>query len=157
EVPVNAPQESIVSTQATTKGPTAVGRLGQLLEENGTVVLVVAAFAAILITHLRTALSVDGWMALLSGRVMAEHGLPSHDMLMVWTHGRPWVDQQWLAQFVLYKLEQLGGLQLVLLVHAAIVTGAFGGAALLVRRLGGSARSVTWVAVPVLFEFWRSA
>jgi hypothetical protein len=154
---VNARDESIVSTQATTKRPTAVGRLGQLLEENGTVVVVVAAFAAILITHLRTALSVDGWMALLSGRVVADHGLPSHDTLAVWTHGRQWVDQQWLAQLVLYKLEQLGGLPLVLLVHAAIVTGAFGGAALLARRLGGSARSVTWVAVPVLFVFWRSA
>src|SRR5215475_8342526 len=59
----------------------------RLLEENGTVVLVVAAFAAVLITHLRTSLAADGWMALLSGRVVA-HGLPSHDTLTVWAHGR---------------------------------------------------------------------
>jgi hypothetical protein len=127
------------------------------LEENGTLVVVVAAFAAILITHLRTALAVDGWMALLSGRVVAQHGLPSHDTLTVWAHGRSWVDQQWLAQYVLYELERLGGLPLVLLVHAALVTGGFAGAALLAKRLGGSARSTTWVCVPVLVAYFRSA
>ena len=127
------------------------------LEENGTLVVVVAAFAAVLITHLRSALAVDGWMALLSGRIVTQHGLPSHDTLTVWAHGRPWIDQQWLAQVILYELERLGGLPLVLLVHAALVTGAFAGAALLARRLGGSARSTTWVCIPVLVEYWRGA
>jgi hypothetical protein len=119
--------------------------------------VVVAAFAAILITHLRTALAVDGWMALLSGRVVAQHGLPSHDTLTVWAHGRSWVDQQWLAQYVLYELERVGGLPLVLLVHAALVTSGFAGAALLAKRLGGSARSTTWACVPVLVAYFRSA
>ena len=59
-----------------------------MLENDGTVVVVVAAFAAVLITHLRTALAPDGWMALLSGRVVAQHGLPSHDTLTIWAHGR---------------------------------------------------------------------
>jgi hypothetical protein len=127
-----------------------------MLEENGTVVVIVAAFAAVLITHLRTALAADGWMALLSGRVVA-HGLPSHDALTIWAHGRRWVDQQWLAQLALYELQRLGGLRLVLLVHAALVTLGLGGAAVLARRLGGSARSTTWVALPVLVAFWPGA
>src|SRR5437660_2397560 len=131
-------------------------RLAASLEENGTLVVVVAAFAAVLVTHLRTALAADGWMALLSGRVVA-HGLPSHDALTIWAHGRKWVDQQWLAQLVLYELERLGGLRLVLLVHAALVTLGVGGAAALARRLGGSARSATWVALPVLIAFWPGA
>ena len=134
-----------------------MSRLALGLEENGTVVLAVAAFAAVLITHLRTALAADGWMALLSGRVVAQHGLPSHDTLTIWAHGRTWVDQQWLAQLVLYELERLGGLQLVLLVHAALATLGLGLAAMLARRLGGSARSVTWVALPVLVAFWPGA
>jgi hypothetical protein len=134
-----------------------MSRLALGLEENGTVVMAVAAFAAALITHLRTALAADGWMALLSGRVVAQHGLPSHDTLTVWAHGRTWVDQQWLAQLMLYELERLGGLQLVLLVHAALVTLGLGLAAVLARRLGGSARSVTWVALPVLVAFWPGA
>jgi hypothetical protein len=145
----------------------ATGRLGGLrgrasrvaasLEENGTLVVVVAAFAAVLIAHLRTALAADGWMALLSGRVVAQHGLPSHDTLTIWAHGRRWVDQQWLAQLLLYELERLGGLRLVLLVHAALVTLGLGGAAALARRLGGSARSATWIALPVLIAFWPGA
>lgn len=146
----------------TTEGPSGTRRgltqrVSVGLEENGTLVVVVAAFAAVLITHLRSALAVDGWMALLSGRIVAQHGLPSQDTLTVWAHGHSWVDQQWLAQVVLYELERIGGLPLVLLVHGALVTGAFAGAALLARRLGGSARSTTWVCIPVLVEYWRGA
>jgi hypothetical protein len=133
------------------------GRLGRILDEDGTVVVVVAAFAAVLITHLRGALAADGWMALLSGRVVAQHGLPSHDTLTIWAHGRTWVDQQWLAQLALYGLDRLGGIQLALLVHAALVTLSLAGAAVLARRLGGSARSTTWVALPVLVAFWPGA
>jgi hypothetical protein len=137
--------------------PSLAGRLSRSLEENGTLVVAVAAFAIVLITHLRTALAADGWMALLSGRVVAQHGLPSHDTLTVWAHGRTWVDQQWLAQLALYGLERLGGLPLVLLVHAFLVTLALGGAAALARRGGGSARSATWVALPVLVAYWPGA
>ena len=133
------------------------GAFTRLLEENGTLVLVVAAFAAALVTHLRSALAADGWMALLSGRVVAEHGLPSHDLLTVWAHGRTWVDQQWLAQFFLYELERVGGLRLVLLVHAALVIGGLAGAAALARHLGGSSRSATWIALPVLVAYWPGA
>jgi hypothetical protein len=131
--------------------------LSRVLEENGTVVLVVAAFAAVLITHLRNALAADGWMALLSGRAVAEHGLPSHETITIWAHGHDWIDQQWLAQLALYGLDGLGGLQLVLLVHAALVTAGLAAAAVLARRLGGSARSTTWIALPVLVAFWPGA
>src|SRR5262249_56547910 len=120
--------------------------VGLFPEENGTLVLVLAAFAAVLIVDLRNMLITDGWTALLSGRVVAEHGLPSHDTLTLWAHGHNWVDQQWLAQLVLYELERLGGLPLVLLVHTALVTSALALAAALARRTGGSARSATWVA-----------
>jgi len=154
---VNARQETIATGSGRTDTKeTAVARINRVLEDEGTVVVVVAAFAAVLITHVRTALAADGWMALLSGRVVA-HGLPSHDALTVWAHGREWVDQQWLAQLVLYGLERVGGLQLVLLVHAVLVTLGLAGAAALGRRLGGSARSTTWVALPVLAAFWPGA
>jgi hypothetical protein len=136
---------------------TAFARIGRILEEDGTVVVVLAASAAVLIAHLRTALAPDGWMALLSGRIVAQHGLPSHDTLTIWAHGRTWVDQQWLAQLVLYELERLGGLRLVLLFHAVLVILGLAGAAVLARRLGGSARSTTWVTLPVLLAFWPGA
>src|SRR5579875_3051694 len=143
------------SAWATARG--RVARLQSLLERDGLLVVAVAAFAAVLITHLRTALETDGWMALLSGRIVAAHGLPSHDTLTIWAHGRPWTDQQWLAQLVLYELDRLGGLTLVLLVHAALVVAAVAGAATLARRLGGSARSATWISLPMWPAPWPEA
>jgi hypothetical protein len=149
---VTAPYAASPAAAATGTG--AIARVRSLLEEDGTLVMVVGAFAAALVTHLRSALASDSWMALLSGRIVAAHGLPSHDTLTTWAHGRPWIDQQWLAQLVLYELDRLGGLALVLLVHAALVIAALAGAAVLSRRLGGSARSSTWVALPALVALW---
>lgn len=153
---VSTREEAVATAPSVDRRRTFTARISAGLEQNGTLVMVVAAFAIVLITHLRTALAADGWMALLSGRVVA-HGLPSHDTLMVWAHGRQWVDQQWLAQLALYGLDRLGGLPLVLLVHAFLVTGALGGAAALALRRGGSARSATWVALPVLIAYWPEA
>lgn len=158
EVHASARQESTAPAVAdAAEKRNAIARLARLLEANGTLVLVVGAFAGALITHLRTALAADGWMALLSGRVVAEHGLPAHDTLTIWAHGRTWIDQQWLAQLALYELYRLGGLALVLLAHAALVMAGLAGAALLALRLGGSARSATWVALPALVAFWPGA
>lgn len=150
ESPAHVPERAVPDERS-------AGTITSLLEENGTLVLVVAAFAAVMITHLKSALAADGWMALLSGRVVAQHGLPSHETITIWAHGRDWIDQQWLAQIALYGLDRLGGLQLVLLVHAALVTAGLAAAAVLARQLGGSARSATWVALPVLVAFWPGA
>jgi hypothetical protein len=138
DVRVSAHQHSAVPAAQAADRSTPLARLARLLEENGTLVVVVAAFASTLITHLRVALTVDSWMALVSGREVAQHGLPSHDTLTVWAHGHRWIDQQWLAQLVFYELHRLGGVRLVTLTHAALVTGALALAA-------------------VLVAFWRSA
>jgi hypothetical protein len=129
----------------------------RMLEENGTLVLTVAAFALLLLIVLRGALVLDGWMALVSGREIVRHGLPSHDPLTVWAHGREWVDQQWLAQAVFYALVRAGGVKLALFVHAALAVGGLALAAAAARRLGGSARSVTWVMLPVMIAYYPEA
>jgi hypothetical protein len=132
-------------------------RLGQSLELNGTLVMVVAAFATVMLVAVRNGLVVDGWMALVSGREIAQHGLPSHDALTVWAHGRRWVDQQWLAQLAIYWLARAGGFKLALLVHAGLGIGALAAAATAARRLGGSARATTWVCLPVLVAYYPEA
>jgi hypothetical protein len=145
------------SQQATEAQPKATGRFAALLEENGLLVIVLGAFAIVLVVALRKDLVVDGWMALASGRWIAQHGLPSHDTLTVWTHGRRWTDQQWLAQLALYGLWRLGGIKLALLIHALLVTSGIAGAALIARTRGASALSVTYVAVPVLVAYYPVA
>jgi hypothetical protein len=150
-------EQAVGSEPSARRKRSLAARVSFGLEKNGTLVMAVAAFAILLITNLRTSLAPDGWMALLFGRFVAQHGLPAHDTLTVWAHGRTWVDQQWLAQLALYGLDRVGGLPLVLLVHAFLVILALGGAAALALRRGGSARSATWVALPVLFAYWPEA
>jgi hypothetical protein len=145
------------SEQATTKQPAAAGRIATMLEEEGLLVIVLGAFAMVFVLSLHRQLVVDGWMALVSGRWIAQHGLPSHDTLAVFTAGRRWTDQQWLAQIGLYGLWRLGGLKLALLVHALLVTSGITGAALIARTRGATARSVTWVAIPVLIAYYPVA
>jgi hypothetical protein len=144
------------STQATAERP-ASGRLAGLFEENGLLVIVLGAFAVVFVLSLRKQLVVDGWMAIVSGRWIVQHGLPSHDTLTVFAHGRRWIDQQWLAQIAFYGLWRLGGVKLALLVHALFVTSGLAGAALFARTRGATARSVTWVAIPVLIAYYPVA
>jgi hypothetical protein len=144
------------STQATSERP-ASSRLAGLLEENGLLVIVLGAFAIVFVLSLRKQLVVDGWMAIVSGRWIVQHGLPSHDALTVFAHGRRWIDQQWLAQLALYGLWRLGGVKLALLVHALLVTSGLAGAALFARSRGATARSVTWIAIPVLIAYYPVA
>jgi hypothetical protein len=144
------------SEQATPTEPAAT-RVGVLLEENGLLVIVLGAFAIVLVLALRHELVVDGWMALVSGRWIVQHGLPSHDTLTVLTHGHRWIDQQWLAQLGLYGLWRLGGIKLALLIHALLVTSALVGAALIARTRGATPRSVTWIAIPVLIAYYPVA
>jgi hypothetical protein len=120
-------------------------------------VVVLGMFAIVLLVTLRRGVAVDGWLALVAGRWIAHHGLPSHETLTVMAHGRRWTDQQWLGQLSLYGLWRAGGVRLALLVHAALATGALTGAALIGRRHGATARSVTWVAIPALLAYYPVA
>jgi len=106
-----------------------------------------AGLAAVLIALSPHEMSPDGWYALLGGDVVVHHGLPSHDSLTVWGHGRRWVDQQWAAQLISYGLYVAGGLRLVLITNAAVVAGAFGGAIAAARGLGATARNTFAVGV----------
>jgi hypothetical protein len=144
------------STQATADEPTT-GRVAALLEENGLLIIVLGAFAIVFVLSLHKQLVVDGWMAIVSGRWVAQHGLPSRDTLTVFAHGHRWTDEQWLAQLALYELWRLGGVKLALFVHALLVTGALAGAALYARTRGATARSVTWIAIPVLIAYYPVA
>ena len=112
----------------------------------------VAAFFLVGVAgNLPSELFQDGWLVILGGREIVAHGLPSHDTLTIWTQGREWVDQQWLAQLFFYGLYALGGIKLALAAHVTTVAGAFTLALVFARRRGASTRSICWVAVPAYF------
>src|SRR5690242_16262249 len=51
----------------------------------------------------------DLWVGLVSGREIWQHGIPSTEHLTSLAAGHRWVDQQWLAQLLMYASERVGG------------------------------------------------
>ena len=102
-------------------------------------VLCPAALLAVVLAGIgRDILVPDTWVALVSGREIAEHGLPSAEHLTVLASGREWVDQQWLGQLALYALGQVGGVGLVVGCCLLCVVVAFGLAARAAQERGAS-------------------
>src|SRR5207244_9425841 len=97
----------------------------------------------------------DSWYAILGGHEIVHHGFPSHDTLAIWTHGRDWVDQQWLGQLFFYGLFAAGGVKLALLGHVFAAGSAFVLAIVVARWRGASMRSVCWIALPAMFLLIR--
>jgi hypothetical protein len=91
----------------------------------------------------------DSWLSLLSGRIVAANGLPHRDLLTVWGHGRPWVDQQWLAHVGIYGLFNLGGLRLLVLLTIGATVSSVGLLLTSARRTGSSAAAVAVAAMPL--------
>jgi hypothetical protein len=126
-------------------------RVTELLAREVFLVLLVAIEAVILCFRLPAHLRSDSWLSLVAGRLVARDGLPHHDTLTVWSHGRTWVDQQWLGQLLLYWLHLVGGLRLLLLAHVVLLIAGFGLALAFARRSGASSRSVALVGIVALF------
>jgi hypothetical protein len=136
--------------------PPAAGRrtlsaLGAVLEREALPLLLVAFYGVLLAALARYELVGDSWLTLVSGREVAQHGIPQHDHLTVLSHGARWIDQQWLAQLVFYELWRGGGLRLVVLLHFALLVGAFALALAAARRRGASAATVFWIGLACIF------
>jgi len=110
-------------------------------------VLLVGGATVLLLLGIGAFVTPDTWLALTSGRVVADGGPPSADSLTAWTLGRDWIDQQWLGQLALYQIWSAGGLGLVGFVHVVIVIGTFAFALTVARRSGGSSRHVALVGL----------
>ena len=83
-----------------------------------------ASALAILIAPWRL-LSTDAFLALVTGREIAQHGLPRTDELAYATHGHVWTDQQWLGQLAIYEMDHLAGLRVTLVMQALVTAVAF--------------------------------
>jgi hypothetical protein len=84
-----------------------------------------ALLAVVLVSIGRQILVTDTWVGLVSGREIARHGLPRVEHLTVIAQGRDWVDQQWLAQLVMYGLDRVGGVGLTVAICVLAVVAAF--------------------------------
>jgi hypothetical protein len=98
-------------------------------------------FAILTLVRFR-ALTSDSFMTLVGGREVSRHGLPALDHLTVAGAGRHWIDQQWLAQWVLYRAWVAGGYPLLALLASVLVASAFGVLALILFERGAHPRRV---------------
>jgi hypothetical protein len=118
-----------------------IGRLAEAVDRNVFVVVVLAVVGVVRVGLFGLGIGSDTWYTLLGGRLVSESWLPHADRLTVLTQGREWVDEQWLAQLLLYGLWRAGGWPLALIVQLAAFFAAFVLAAWSALRLGASARS----------------
>jgi hypothetical protein len=108
-------------------------RLGSLAP-----VLAPAAVLSILVGLARPLVVPDTWIALVSGREIAKHGLPTVEHLTYLAQEHRWVDQQWLAQLALYAAARVGGVGLAIAICVLAVVLAFALAALAAHQRGAS-------------------
>jgi hypothetical protein len=66
----------------------------------------------------------DLFWLLAAGRHVDLHGVTATDPFMTIAHGGHWYNQQWLSEWLIFRLEQIGGLQLVSLAYALLLAGA---------------------------------
>jgi len=124
---------------------------------DSSLILVCATFVWVLAALTPRLIGADGWLALVGGRSIVEHGLPAHDTLAVLTRGRTWIDQQWLGQLGLYGLVRLGGTTLVLVANMFLVVTAFVAAAAYGRRRSGAPTTAAVCALLAALPFLITA
>jgi hypothetical protein len=129
------------------RGRLALDAVRNRARRDGLLVLLLGLYAAAIAGFGRAVMLTDSWLALVTGRLIASHGLPTHDTLTVFAHGRRWVDQQWLAQLTIYELNRVGGIRLAILIHILLVVGSLAGAMVVARRLGAGPRSISLVTL----------
>lgn len=89
--------------------------------------------------HVVTALLSDSYMTLYAGRWIAQHGIPHHEVFTLGAQGRPWVDQQWLAELIDYETWRAGSYALLGVVNGLVIAAAYAGLAAICLRRGASA------------------
>src|SRR5216117_3656704 len=80
----------------------------------------------------------DSWMTMVWGHEVAHHGIPHHDALTVMSHGKTFIDQQWLAQLGFWGVYVVGGMRLALLVAILLLLTPVALGMTLARRRGAS-------------------
>ncbi|MBA3065471.1 hypothetical protein FP828_03165 [bacterium] len=147
-------------------------------------VLIVFLLSIVFILNLTKISDPDFFWHLKTGEIIASSGAPSQDGFS-WTHaGQNWLDHEWLSQLVFYAVFKHTGFAGLILLKAAVITGAFfmvflvclkksssrHGASetsdealpafetsVFVTALGGALSSITYSVRPQLFSFFLLA
>jgi hypothetical protein len=83
-------------------------------------------------------LQADTYRLLYSGRWIAQHGIPHHEVFTLAARGGSFADQQWLSELIDYQAFGLAGYSGLALLAAVVFGSAFALLAALMRRRGAS-------------------
>src|SRR3954452_21744025 len=111
-----------VSTQR--ERPAAHAAASQLAESRWRPLAFVACLTAITAAGLLYAnreLAGDLFWLLAAGRHVDVHGVTATDPFLTIAHGGHWYNQQWLSEWLIFRLQQLGGLRLGSLGYALLL------------------------------------
>jgi hypothetical protein len=78
----------------------------------------------------------DLFWLLAAGRHVDLHGVTDTDPFQTIAHGGHWYNQQWLSEWLIFRLQQLGGLKLVSMAYALLLAAALVPLAYGCRRRG---------------------
>jgi hypothetical protein len=99
-------------------------------------------------------LYVDTYFDLYAGRYVAQHGIPERNVVTAMAHGKPWIDQQWLAQLIYYRTWQLGGYPAVVMLSVVLVcAGITVLGALMLRRGLSPLRMCAWTVAALAVSY----
>ncbi len=115
----------------------------------GCVLLAVCLLAHAVYAALEPVTGADTWWSMVAGRWIVDHGhVPTADTLSYTFAGKPWFNQEWLAQVLFYELyHRLGGTSLALLKIALVVATFVLAAWIAARRSGSLALAVATTCV----------
>ncbi len=125
----------------------APSRAVEVAADNNLLVALIFLVAIVLLLIGPELFVADSWLTLVSGREIAQHGLPHHEVITTIARGRVWTDQQWLGQLMFYGLDRLGGLGLTVVFHSVMVAGALAVTVVASRVRGASARMTLLAAI----------
>ena len=91
----------------------------------GVAVAFVAALALFLIGPALMQLQADSFLDLYLGRWIAAHGIPHHEVFTIANRGRPWIEQQWLAELAGFEVWRVAGYQGLAVLNALTFASAY--------------------------------
>ena len=148
---VVAPTSFLANRSWTFELPTALRLPRAFVEREAYLLPLVAVYVFGLARLAPFELVQDSWLTFLSGREIAQNGIPTTEHLTVFAAGERWIDQQWLAHLSFYGLVAGAGVKAALFLHITLLTAAFTLALAAACRLGASRRSVFWVGAASFF------
>jgi hypothetical protein len=126
---------------------TRAGRVARFLVAEGPLVSIVSLYLILWALLSAWAIQADTWLTVLAGREIEAHGIPHHDRLAVISHGRSWIDVQWLAQLVFWWIYRAGGMTFVVVAGMALLAAPMALLMALSRRRGASAAAIVPFAI----------